>query len=73
MLTKLVILTCFLAVAFAKDPATNVNRCSKGQPFPLEVRVLNCVDPPCNVIKGTSLTFEIDFVNSKYIDVIIMK
>ncbi|EDW59159.1 uncharacterized protein Npc2d [Drosophila virilis] len=50
-----------------KMPATEVKRCSGNKPFPLEVRVSGCVVPPCDVIKGTVQTFEIDFAVDKYI------
>ncbi|EDW14777.1 uncharacterized protein LOC6573229 [Drosophila mojavensis] len=50
-----------------KLPATEVKRCSGNKPFPLEVRVAGCVVPPCNIIKGTTQSFEIDFAVDKYI------
>lgn len=67
MFGKLAVFLCLATVVFAKsDLATDVGKCKGDKPFPLEVRVLNCTTPPCSIIKGTTLTFEIDFVNCKY-------
>ncbi|XP_030376184.1 uncharacterized protein LOC115625305 [Scaptodrosophila lebanonensis] len=60
---------CLLNGARANDemPATDVKRCSGNKPFPLEVRVQGCVTPPCNIIKDSTVKFEIDFAVDKYI------
>ncbi|XP_041447522.1 NPC intracellular cholesterol transporter 2 homolog a [Drosophila obscura] len=54
-------------VRAASELATEVRRCEYHYPFPLEVRVDNCITPPCNVIKGSIQYFEIDFAVDKYI------
>ncbi|EDW28022.1 GL27280 [Drosophila persimilis] len=54
-------------VQAASDLATDVRRCSGNKPFPLEVRVGGCITPPCNVVKGSTQLFEIDFAVDKYI------
>ncbi|XP_017111091.1 NPC intracellular cholesterol transporter 2 homolog a [Drosophila elegans] len=56
-----------LVGAQKKHPATEVKRCSGSKPFPLEVRVHGCVTPPCQIVKGSTQDFEIDFVVRKYI------
>eukprot|EP00099_Drosophila_melanogaster_P022489 NP_649975.1 Niemann-Pick type C-2d [Drosophila melanogaster] len=56
-----------LAEAQQEHPATSVKKCSGSKPFPLEVRVHNCVTPPCQIVKGTTQKFEIDFAVDKYI------
>ncbi|XP_017493318.1 PREDICTED: epididymal secretory protein E1-like [Rhagoletis zephyria] len=63
MLKKLGLFSLILAIA----AATEVKKCSDNQPFPLEVRVLNCEVPPCDVIKGADMIFEIDFYVEKYV------
>ncbi|KAH8383679.1 hypothetical protein KR009_009998 [Drosophila setifemur] len=40
---------------------------SGNKPFPLEVRVHNCITPPCQIRKGSVQKFEIDFAVHKYI------
>ncbi|KAM7361977.1 Niemann-Pick type C-2d [Cochliomyia hominivorax] len=42
--------------------STEVKKCSDNKPFPLDVRVKGCDVPPCDIVKGTSVEFEIDFV-----------
>ncbi|KAH8236594.1 hypothetical protein KR026_006490 [Drosophila bipectinata] len=56
-----------LVQAEEEHPATEVKRCSGNKPFPLEVRVHNCITPPCNIVKGSNQKFEIDFAVDKYI------
>ncbi|CAD6994346.1 protein NPC2 homolog [Ceratitis capitata] len=56
-----------LTLVFALTTATDVKQCSGNKPFPLAVRVLNCETPPCDVIKGRDMTFEIDFYVTKYV------
>ncbi|XP_011178279.1 uncharacterized protein LOC105209542 [Zeugodacus cucurbitae] len=56
-----------LAFILANCSATEVKKCSDDKPFPLAVRVLNCEIPPCDVIKGTDMIFEIDFFVMKYV------
>ncbi|XP_073821351.1 Niemann-Pick type C-2d [Musca autumnalis] len=47
--------------------ATDVKRCDGDKPFPLEVRVKGCETPPCDIVKGTSVDMEIDFVTYKHV------
>ncbi|XP_049305650.1 NPC intracellular cholesterol transporter 2 [Bactrocera dorsalis] len=56
-----------LAYILASVSATQVQKCSDNKPFPLAVRVLNCEIPPCDVIKGNVMIFEIDFYVMKYV------
>ncbi|EDW81702.1 uncharacterized protein Dwil_GK12204 [Drosophila willistoni] len=60
---------CLIAMIQAENanPATDVKQCSGSKPFPLEVRVHGCVTPPCNIVKGSTQDFEIDFAVDKYI------
>ncbi|XP_023302149.2 NPC intracellular cholesterol transporter 2 [Lucilia cuprina] len=47
--------------------ATEVKQCGDNKPFPLDVRVKGCDIPPCDIVKGTSVEFEIDLVAHKFI------
>ncbi|XP_013100039.1 NPC intracellular cholesterol transporter 2 homolog a [Stomoxys calcitrans] len=47
--------------------ATEVKRCDAGKPFPLEVRVKGCEVPPCDIVKGTNVEMEIEFVTYKHV------
>ncbi|KAH8362293.1 hypothetical protein KR200_005589 [Drosophila serrata] len=60
-------LLAFVQATDEKLPATEVKRCSGSKPFPLEVRVAGCLTPPCNIVKGSTQIFEIDFAVDKYI------
>lgn len=45
----------------------NLSSGSGSKPYPLEVRVHGCVTPPCDIVKGTTQYFEIDFAVDKFI------
>ncbi|XP_055847999.1 NPC intracellular cholesterol transporter 2-like [Episyrphus balteatus] len=64
MFVRLLVLSTLICSAFGAGTA--VKKCSGNKPFPLEVRVLNCDVPPCNVVKGQDMEFEIDFVVFNY-------
>lgn len=59
---RFVLLT--LACLCVAANATNVKEC-KNQPFPLEVSVADCVEPPCVVYKGQYAVMDITFLGVK--------
>ncbi|XP_053946871.1 NPC intracellular cholesterol transporter 2 [Anastrepha ludens] len=63
MWRKFGVLSLILVIAVATD----VNQCSDNKPFPMAVRVLNCETQPCDVYKGSEMTFEIDFYVDKFV------
>ncbi|KAL7729844.1 hypothetical protein ACLKA6_014701 [Drosophila palustris] len=56
----LLTLACLCAVA----NATNVKEC-KGKPFPLDVTVHDCEEPPCVVYKGQNAVMDVQFVGDR--------
>ncbi|XP_016990051.1 NPC intracellular cholesterol transporter 2 homolog a [Drosophila rhopaloa] len=52
-----------LALIVASVSATNVQQC-KNKPFPLEVRIKDCDEPPCVVYKGSIAVMEVQFLGN---------
>ncbi|XP_034661639.1 mite group 2 allergen Lep d 2 [Drosophila subobscura] len=52
-----------LALLAAAANATNVKQC-KDKPFPLQVKVHGCDEPPCVVYKGSSAIMEVQFLGN---------
>ncbi|XP_055907528.1 NPC intracellular cholesterol transporter 2-like [Eupeodes corollae] len=64
MFTRLFVILGLISTSLVAGTA--VRKCSGNKNFPLEVRVLNCDIPPCDIIKGQDMEFEIDFVVFNY-------
>ncbi|XP_037955976.1 NPC intracellular cholesterol transporter 2 [Teleopsis dalmanni] len=54
-----------LIFCFTIVTATTVKQCKKGQPFPLNVTINDCEEPPCNIVKGTTAIMDMHFVSTK--------
>ncbi|KAM7363438.1 NPC intracellular cholesterol transporter 2-like isoform 1-T1 [Cochliomyia hominivorax] len=49
----------------APKATTNVKKCKKGEPFPLNVDIEGCTEPPCDVVKGTTVVMYVHFVGTR--------
>ncbi|KAH8383678.1 hypothetical protein KR009_009999 [Drosophila setifemur] len=52
-----------LALLLAAASATEVRQCAN-KPFPLGVNIIDCVEPPCVVYKGTYAVMEVHFLGN---------
>ncbi|XP_017071922.1 uncharacterized protein LOC108108384 [Drosophila eugracilis] len=53
-----------LALILATVSATNVQQC-KNKPFPLDVKIQDCDEPPCVVYKGGYAIMEVHFLGNQ--------
>ncbi|XP_037951245.1 NPC intracellular cholesterol transporter 2-like [Teleopsis dalmanni] len=54
-----------ITLVFALANATNVQKCKKGEPFPLSVDIKGCQEEPCDIVRGSTAVMDVHFVSPK--------